>query len=146
MNDNPHALEWSNFRKNTDAHTLSVLHEDGVYRHLKMAEGDSNIWSWEIVTFPGSLVFRGDRGDLEMIITENVDDISADLDFEDVPPRQLSFAPGGVVKARAERGSWDIWFLPTCNGVRTWQYTDGEWAGSDELNEGELIHDEGATQ
>ena len=30
--------------------------------------------------------------------------------------------------------------------VRTWQYTDGEWAGSDELNEGELIHDEGATQ
>ena len=120
-----------------------------------------------------------------MIITENVDNISADLDelddctklfaedmqkmkeatdsvarksvarlpsdwtdvdFEDVPPRQLSFAPGGVVKARAERGSWDIWFLTTCNGVRTWQYTDGEWAGSDELNEGELIHDEGATQ
>ena len=62
MNDNPHALEWSNFRKNTDAHTLSVLHEDGVYRHLKMAEGDNNFWSWEIVTFPGSLVFRGDIG------------------------------------------------------------------------------------
>ena len=31
-------------------------------------------------------------------------------------------------------------------GVRTWQDTDGEWAGSDELNEWELIHDEGATQ
>ena len=62
MNDNPHALEWSNFRKNTYAHTLSVLHEDGVYRHLKMAEGDNNFWSWEIVTFPGSLVFRGDIG------------------------------------------------------------------------------------
>ena len=81
-----------------------------------------------------------------MIITENVDDISADRDELDVPPRQLSFAPGGVVKARAERGSWDIWFLTTCNGGLTRQYTDGELAGSDELNEGELIHDEGATQ
>ena len=45
-----------------------------------------------------------------------------------------------------ERGSWDIWFLTACNGVRVWQSTDGEWAGSDELNEWELIHDEGATQ
>ena len=118
-----------------------------------------------------------------MIITENVDDISADLDelddctklfaeamqkmkeatdsvarksvarlpsdwtnFEDVPPRQLSFAPGGVVKARAERGSWDIWFLATCDGVRVWQSTDGWWTSADKLNEWELIHDEGATQ
>ena len=63
-----------------------------------------------------------------------------------VPPRQLPTAPGSVVKARAERGSWDIWFLTTCNGVRVWQSTDGEWADADELSEWELIHDEGAIQ
>ena len=47
-----------------------------------------------------------------------------------VPPRQLPTAPGSLVKARAERGSLDIWFLTTCNGVRSWQSTDGWWTSA----------------
>ena len=63
-----------------------------------------------------------------------------------VLPRQLPTTPGSVVKARAERGSLDIWFLTTCNGVRPWQSTDGWWTSADKMNDWELVHDEGATQ
>lgn len=65
-----------------------------------------------------------------------------------VPPRQLPATPGSVVKTRAERGSWDIWFLinSAIQATRPWLSQGGKLAGPDELSEWELIHDEGATQ
>ena len=87
-----------------------------------------------------------EEGDIAYVSASKIDFTVTPAEAVYVPPRQLSFARGGLVKARAERGSWDIWFLTTCNGVRSWKSTDGEWAGADELNEWELIHDEGATQ
>ncbi len=101
---------------------------------------------WYVIQTGGPFAILYEEGDIAYVSASKIDFTVTPAESVYVPPRQLPTAPGSVVKARAERGSLDIWFLTTCNGVRTWQYTDGEWAGSDELNEGELIHDEGATQ
>lgn len=48
------------FRRDTADHTMTVLHDDGLYRHLRfMKPGSSSYW-FEIVTWPGSLAIRGD--------------------------------------------------------------------------------------
>ncbi|MGI5144826.1 hypothetical protein ACQEVC_45665 [Plantactinospora sp. CA-294935] len=48
------------FVRDTADHTLTVLHDDGLYRHLRCAKPDSSFYWFEIITWPGSLVFRGD--------------------------------------------------------------------------------------
>lgn len=46
----------------TEHHELTVLHDDGDYRHLRMMprRPRSSAYWYEIVTWPGSLAFRGD--------------------------------------------------------------------------------------
>ena len=87
-----------------------------------------------------------EEGDIAYVSSSKIGFTVTPVEAVYVPPRQLPTTPGSVVKARAERGSLDIWFLTTCNGVRCWQSTDGWWTSAKELNEWELIHDEGATQ
>ena len=87
-----------------------------------------------------------EEGDIAYVSSSKIGFTVTPVEAVYVPPRQLPTTPGSVVKARAERGSLDIWFLTTCNGVRSWQSTDGWWTSANELNEWELIHDEGATQ
>lgn len=53
-----HAAE--RFRKETADHEMTVLKDDGLYRHLRFkAPGHSFYW-FDIVTWPGTLVVRGD--------------------------------------------------------------------------------------
>jgi len=50
------------FKRDTKDHEMTVLHEDGLYRHLrfrKPAGGYSEYW-FDLVTWPGVLVIRGD--------------------------------------------------------------------------------------
>ena len=43
---------------------LFILHDDGVYRHLRLAKAiDSLMEGFDLITFPGALVFTGDYGD-----------------------------------------------------------------------------------
>lgn len=60
---NPYARQWSDFLTNSAGHILEVLHDDGVYRHLRMSNHGSTIWSWDIVTWPGYLSITGDIAD-----------------------------------------------------------------------------------
>lgn len=60
---NPYADAWQQFQTNTKDHELTILHEDGLYRHLRMAAPGSYLWSWTIVTWPGYLAIAGDIGD-----------------------------------------------------------------------------------
>ncbi len=99
-----------------------------------------------VVQTGGPFALLDEEGDIAYVSASKIDFTVTPAESVYVPPRQLPTAPGSVVKARAERGSWDIWFLTTCNGVRSWQSTDGWWTSADKLNEWELIHDEGATQ
>lgn len=51
------------FPRDVENHVLTVLHDDGLYRHLRCAQEEHswNFW-FEVVTWPGSLAIRGDMG------------------------------------------------------------------------------------
>lgn len=51
------------FKAETKDHVMTVLHDDGVYRHLRFAAPGTGIWSWSIVTWPGHLATSGDIAD-----------------------------------------------------------------------------------
>lgn len=60
---NPYANQWRQFEANTCGHQLKVLHDDGLYKHLRMAQPGTSIWSWNLVTWPGYMTVVGDIGD-----------------------------------------------------------------------------------
>lgn len=51
------------FPLRTANHRLTVLHDDGLYLHLRMSTADSNIDSWQVMTWPGYLAVVGDMCD-----------------------------------------------------------------------------------
>lgn len=50
------------FPRDIANHQLTVLRDDGLYRHLRCAPPGHSTWWFEIVTWPGSLAIRGDMG------------------------------------------------------------------------------------
>ena len=53
------------FKRDTANHQMTVLHDDGLYRHLRfstLAKGYSEYW-FDLITWPGCLAVRGDYGD-----------------------------------------------------------------------------------
>jgi hypothetical protein len=61
--ENPHAKAYAAFVEQTKNHQLVVLHEDGLYRHLRIQEPGTRAWSWDITTWPGHLATSGDVAD-----------------------------------------------------------------------------------
>lgn len=49
------------FQTETATHAMTILHDDGLYRHLRFAptKGPSFYW-FDLITWPHNLVFRGD--------------------------------------------------------------------------------------
>ena len=52
----------ANFPKDVAAHTMTVLLDQGLYRHLRFANGDSSTMAFDLLTYPGGLMIRGDMG------------------------------------------------------------------------------------
>lgn len=50
------------FKKDVSKHVMTVLLDDGVYRHIKFADPDTCIQAFSIVTWPGHLCYTGDMG------------------------------------------------------------------------------------
>ncbi|MFE7106577.1 hypothetical protein ACFU9W_09785 [Streptomyces sp. NPDC057600] len=50
------------FKRDTADHVMTVLHEEGLYRHLRFAAPQPDSWMhwFEIVTWPGHLAITGD--------------------------------------------------------------------------------------
>ncbi|WP_329390066.1 hypothetical protein [Streptomyces sp. NBC_01716] len=48
------------FKSETVGHEMTVLHDDGLYRHLRFSNPKSELYWYEVVTTPGQLVFSGD--------------------------------------------------------------------------------------
>lgn len=48
------------FARETRNHEMTVIHDEGFYRHLRFANPDSSLYWYEITTTPGQLVFSGD--------------------------------------------------------------------------------------
>lgn len=49
------------FLKDVEKHEMKVLHDDGVYRHLRFSSGSFN-QQFDIVTYPWHLCYSGDMG------------------------------------------------------------------------------------
>ncbi|MFI9629298.1 hypothetical protein [Streptomyces sp. NPDC052042] len=60
---NPYARAYATFVEQTTHHQLVVLHEDGLYRHLRVQAPGTRMWSWDITTWPGHLATSGDVAD-----------------------------------------------------------------------------------
>lgn len=48
------------FRGDTAKHRMTVLHDEGLYRHLRFMNPDDSAYWFDLVTWPGSLAIRGD--------------------------------------------------------------------------------------
>lgn len=60
---NPHAAAWKGFTEQTTEHELHVIHDDGLYKHLRVQAPGTRMWSWDITTWPGHLATSGDIAD-----------------------------------------------------------------------------------
>ncbi|WP_147378628.1 hypothetical protein [Mycobacteroides abscessus] len=47
----------------TRDHQMTVLRDDGLYRHIRFAKPGTGIWRFDLVTWPGHLVITGDLED-----------------------------------------------------------------------------------
>ena len=51
------------FEHDTAVHQMQVLHDDGLYRHLRFKPPDSYVFGFDIITWPGHLAVAGDMGE-----------------------------------------------------------------------------------
>ena len=50
------------FVSDTDEHQMTILHDDGVYRHLRFKAPGTRFYWFDLVTWPGHLSITGDMG------------------------------------------------------------------------------------
>lgn len=50
------------FLKDIKNHTLKIIRDEGIYRHVKASANGSYHYSFEIITWPGWLCYTGDMG------------------------------------------------------------------------------------
>lgn len=43
-------------------HKMTVIHDDGVYRHLRFRRKESSVYWFDLITWPGTLCIDGDMG------------------------------------------------------------------------------------
>ena len=53
--------QFARFESDVQNHTLAVLRDDGLYRHLRCSAG-SYVYQFDVVTWPGYLCYSGDMG------------------------------------------------------------------------------------
>lgn len=51
------------FDRETKGHKLEVLHNEGLYRHLRMRHPVRSEYWYDVITWPGNLAVRGDYGE-----------------------------------------------------------------------------------
>lgn len=55
-------LPRDRFAKDTASHQMQVLHDDGVYRHLRFQKPGDSCYRFDLITWPGYLCYTGDMG------------------------------------------------------------------------------------
>lgn len=58
MSEYPQIAE--RFAKETAEHTMQILHDDGLYRHLRFRHPRHGSYWFDLITVPHALIFRGD--------------------------------------------------------------------------------------
>jgi hypothetical protein len=54
--------QFERFCADIKGHSVTVLREDGLYRHLRCRRGDSYTYGFDVITWPGYLAYTGDMG------------------------------------------------------------------------------------
>ncbi|MFD8609408.1 hypothetical protein [Streptomyces sp. NPDC059631] len=67
---NPYTQAYADLLRETAEHQLVVLHDDGLYRHLRIQKPGTRMWPWDITTWPGYLATSGDIADGYMFTRE----------------------------------------------------------------------------
>ncbi|MEU6263717.1 hypothetical protein [Saccharopolyspora shandongensis] len=88
--ENPYAGAYADFQKQTESHRLVVLHDDGIYRHLRIQAPGTRMWSWDVSTWPGHLATSGDIA--SGFIFSRIEDM---LDFFTVPTSKQDYYTDG---------------------------------------------------
>ena len=57
-----HDITQESFLADIATHSMHVLRDDGVYRHLRFKRPDSGMMHFDLVTWPGHLAYTGDMG------------------------------------------------------------------------------------
>lgn len=55
-------INFDTFKKDVQDHALKVIKDDGMYRHLLVAEPGTGCMHYNITTWPGYLCYSGDMG------------------------------------------------------------------------------------
>lgn len=55
-------ISKDDFLRDVAQHELTVLHESGVYRHLRFKRPSTGCMHFDLITYPGHLVYSGDMG------------------------------------------------------------------------------------
>lgn len=58
------------YQSNAGSHTMTVLHEDGLYRHLRFSGPNSFYW-FDIITWPKGLTINGGMGTFTLKVDED---------------------------------------------------------------------------
>lgn len=56
------ALTKDQFLSDVNGHVMSVIRDDGLYRHLRFRAPGSSCMYFDLLTYPGGLHYRGDMG------------------------------------------------------------------------------------
>jgi hypothetical protein len=49
------------FARETATHEMKILHDDGLYRHLRFQRPDTSSYAFELITVPNALIYRGEE-------------------------------------------------------------------------------------
>jgi hypothetical protein len=63
LNDHHYPSIYADFLRNTAKHEMTVLKEDGLYRHLRFREPGTNVYGYDVITWPGYISLVGDIAD-----------------------------------------------------------------------------------
>src|SRR3954463_11871038 len=61
MSRYPYVENANRFARDTADHQMTIVHDDGLYRHLRFRNPNRtwNYW-FDLITYPGGLTFQGD--------------------------------------------------------------------------------------
>lgn len=90
--ENPFARQYADFVEFTKDHQLKVIHNDGLYCHLRVQAPGTRMWSWDVNTWPWHLATSGDIADGYMF-TRNEDML---LDFFYIEPSHRYYYSDGA--------------------------------------------------
>jgi hypothetical protein len=66
------SITFEDFTKDVASHVITIVKDEGAHRHIVCAKPGTRVYRFEIVTFPGYLVYVGDMGSYTFWRTEDM--------------------------------------------------------------------------